>query len=219
MPRYFIVFSLVWEKLYPPHLRKQKHLEWGNVLVAPLQWIRNLLFDVYIDGNSYGRWDITTSYLIGERVYYSDRGLYEAITNNIGVTPQTATDWKLILENHIGVRERVKYNSQKLLFEFALNRWFDTIGLQIYITNNTIYTGTFIMDRGSFNSSVISRNSVNASSYLGNTPLYDNIAFTIFVPLAVFNALAATNIDRENIIRNFADKYVIAGMEYNVVTY
>jgi hypothetical protein len=55
--------------------------------------------------------------------------------------------------------------------------------------------------------------------FLGNSYTFSNYAFTIFVPVAVFNALDPDATNAENIIRAIADKYVIAGMEYDVQTY
>jgi hypothetical protein len=43
--------------------------------------------------------------------------------------------------------------------------------------------------------------------------------YTIFVPLAKFNSLAGNDVDRENIIRNFADIYNLAGLIYDVETF
>lgn len=217
---YHIIYSLVWEKILPPILRSTKHLEWGKVLTKPLQWLNDLNWDEYIGINLTVYFDIATNYNKGDKVYGDDRAIYEALSNTIGNPLSDDVIWLKVLDNHIGVRERVKYNSQKILFEFALNRWFNVLAAPlIYIQNNTIYTGTMVMDRSSTDSSVIARDSNYSQSYMGNNPAYNNIAFTIFVPLAVFNALAATNTERENIIRNFADKYVLAGIIYDVQTY
>lgn len=223
MPIYFIYFAYVWEKLYPPHLRLSLHLAWGFVLTKPLQWLRDLTFEIYTEGAPYLYWDFSTAYLTGDRVYYNDRGVYEALQNSTGTFPDVApTFWRKILDNHIGVRERMRYNSQKLLFEFALNRWFDidvSANPPIYITNNAISTSPFLMGQSGQTSSTMARNSINSLSYMGNTPSYNSDAFTIYVPILVFNTLASNNTDRENIIRNFADRYKIAGIQYNVVTY
>lgn len=43
--------------------------------------------------------------------------------------------------------------------------------------------------------------------------------FTIWVPVAVFNALASNDPDRTSIFRNFSDKFVIAGIVYTISTY
>ena len=48
------------------------------------------------------------------------------------------------------------------------------------------------------------------------TSVYD---YTIFVPDAVYTALGSTANDREYAIRNFADKYNLAGMQYDVQSY
>jgi len=221
MAIYDINFSTVWEKLTPPILRQLKTLAWGTVLLKPLQWLRDLFFIDYADGSSSAYYDAATAYVVGDRVYWSDRAVYEALSNTIAIDPTDASIWKKILDNHIGARERVRYNSQKILFEHALNRWFDvyTPDPLIYITNNTVSASPFLLGQTGQTSSNVSRSSVYSQYYLGNSPSYASNTFTIFVPVAVFNALAGNNTDRENIIRNFADRFVLSGMIYDVQTY
>lgn len=218
---YIIQFSLLWEKLMPPILRKSLHLAWGSVVVAPLQRLRDLIFNDYANGSHYDAYDNSTAYVIGDIVYYTDRAVYQCIENSTGNLPTDTNYWFKLLDNRIGVRERIKYNSQKVLFEYALNRWFDVPSAdpQIYIQNNTIYGTAFLLGQTGAYSSTMPRSSVHQLYYLGNSYDYRSDAFTIFVPVAVFNALASNNTDRENIIRNFADNYVLAGMIYSVVTY
>jgi hypothetical protein len=43
--------------------------------------------------------------------------------------------------------------------------------------------------------------------------------FTINVPSALFATLGNNLTNRENTIRSFADKYVLAGITYNIITY
>ena len=43
--------------------------------------------------------------------------------------------------------------------------------------------------------------------------------FTIFIPSAVYTALAADAATREKIVRAFADKYVPVGIFYEIQTY
>ena len=219
---YFIYFSLVWDKIYPPHLRKTKHLEWGKVLIKPLQWLRDLVFETYKEGFIGNEWNVSTAYSVGDRVYYIDRGVYEALSSTTGDLPTDTTFWKKILDCRIGVAERIKYNSQKILFEFALNRWFNvdtTIDPPIYISNNTFSTSFLLGGQTGTTSSTMVLNSSFANNYLGNSFAYSSYQFTIYVPIAVFTALASNNTDRENVIRSFANKYVLAGMNYNVLTY
>jgi hypothetical protein len=217
---YIIQFSLLWEKLFPPHLRKTLHLVWGAVLVAPLQSLRDLIFNDYANGSYASKYDNATAYVVGDKVYLN-RVLYKCIDATTGNAPTNTTYWEVLLDNRIGVRERIKYNSRKVLFEYALNRWFE-IGLsypQIYITNNNIYGTAFLLGATGEYSSSMANSSYYQQYYLGNTYDYNSYAFTIYVPIAVFNALASNNTDRENIIRGFANRYVISGMNYNVITY
>jgi len=218
---YVIDFSLLWEKLYPPILRQSLHLAWGTVVTKPLQRLRNLAFEDYANGSIATRYDNSTAYSVGDEVYYTNRSVYKCIEASTGNIPTDTTYWTKILDNRIGVRERIKYDSRKVLFEYALNRWFDVPSAdpQIYITNNTIYGTAFIMGRSGTLSSTMPRSSSHQLYYLGNSYTYRSDAFTIYVPILVFNALDTNNTNRENIIRNFADNYVLAGITYSVTTY
>lgn len=218
---YIIQFSLIWEKIYPPHLRKALHLAWGTVIVAPLQALRDLIFNDYANGSTASRYSGATAYVVGDKVYYTDRALYQCIEATTGNAPTDTTYWIKILDNHIGIRERIKYNSRKIVLEYGLNRWFDVPAAdpQIYITNNTIYGTAFILGQTGEYSSTMARSSTHQLYYLGNSYTYRSDAFTIYVPIAVFNALASNNTDRENIIRTFANNYVLSGMTYSCVTY
>lgn len=218
---YIIQFSLLWEKLMPPLLRKALHLAWGSVVVAPLQSLRDLIFNDYANGSHYDAYDNSTAYVVGDIVYYTDRGVYKCIEATTGNIPTNITYWFKMLDNRIGARERIRYNSQKILFEYALNRWFDVPSAdpQIYIQNNNIYGTAFLLGGSGETSSTMADNYVFQNYYLGNSYTYESDDFTIFVPLAVFNALDSNNTNRENIVRGFADNYVLAGMTYNVATY
>jgi hypothetical protein len=218
---YVIDFSLLWEKLYPPILRQSLHLAWGTVVTKPLQRLRNLAFEDYANGSIATIYDNSTAYSVGDEVYYTNRAVYKCIEASTGNLPTDTTYWTRILDNRIGVRERIKYDSRKVLFEYALNRWFDVPSAdpQIYITNNTIYGTAFLLGESGETSSTMAWNSNFQNFYLGNSYSYESDAFTIYVPLLVFNALDTNNTNRENIIRGFADNYVLSGITYNVLTY
>ena len=217
---YIIQFSLIWEKLYPPHLRKALHLAWGTVIIAPLQSLRDLIFNEYANGSFAPKYDNATAYVVGDKVYLN-RVLYQCIEATTGNAPTNTAYWKVLLDNRIGIRERIKYNSRKIVLEYGLNRWFEipSADPQIYITNNTIYGTAFILGQAGEYSSTMARSSTHQLYYLGNNYTYRSDAFTIYVPIAVFNALASNNTDRENIIRTFANNYVLSGMTYSCVTY
>jgi hypothetical protein len=216
-PIYNVSFSLVAEQLYPPVLRKTKHLQWMKVLSSPIQSLRDLIFDDYVDGSQYATYSSSVTYSINDRVVYINRGVYESLGTSIGATPSTATaSWSLILDNYIGILERVKYNSQKMTYEYGLNRWFQCSG--IYIENIPIsYSGFLLGNRGPLSNTLVN---VNNPSYMGNTfnvgASYDYI---IWVPIAVFNLLGATIQERSDMIRSFADNYNLAGLSYDVQSY
>lgn len=135
--------------------------------------------------------------------------------------------WIRVSPNFIGANERVSYNAQKLLFEYALNRWFGTtfkqpsIGVSdIYISqlddvNNDFYGAP---DQGTYFGYQFTDATpkYGMPTNVGGISPYD---FIINVPTAVYNALSASASQREGIVRAFADKINAAGMLYEIVTY
>lgn len=216
-----INFSSFWETLTPPVLRQPVQLSWGTSLMKPMQYIRDLVFDDYADGSSYPVYSNASAYTSNDRVIFIDRGVYESVSGSTGVLPTVSASWYKVNDNYIGVRERIKYNSQKKLFEYALNRWFQCSGIYI---DNTPYmpTGFLLGETGEF-SSTLSNDSAPSSnpSYLANfgTTGYTSSCYTIFVPNAVYTGLSSTLIESENIVRSFADEYNLAGMIYTVSGY
>ena len=217
MSIYTVTYCFFWETLYPPILRKAVHLAWGKVIMKPLQWLHNTIFISYANGATDLDYNNATAYALGDRVVYTDRGQYEAKQATTGNLPTDSDYWHKVNDNYIGARERAKYNSRKIVFEFALNKWFQTTG--IYITNTSIGAQSFLMGGSGDTSSAMYNNSTNQQQFLTNSFTSNLSAFTIFVPLAKFNSLATNDTDRENIIRNVADVYVLAGMTYTVTTY
>lgn len=214
------------EQLMPPKLRKDKHLSWLKVILKPLSNLFNIDFKDYTLGVSYDLWDSGDTYSFGNRVIWTDKRVYESLADsNFNNLPSDTTKWLLCQNIFIGVDERVKYNSQKLLFEFALNRFFMVDPLpadQIFIDNNFVDVGSvFLMGTTGQSSSLMPLNSVNQIHYMGLVPAYQTVTndYTINVPIAVFNSLGSNDANRETAIRNFADLYNLAGMQYNVVSY
>jgi hypothetical protein len=225
MSFYNLNTDYVGEQLTPPKLRTSKFLAWLKVLLKPLNRFMNIDFDFYMTGATCGDYDNTITYSFGDNVIGSDKCVYECIVaSSLGVNVTNTTNWIKLNSNFIGANERVKYNAQIMLFEYALNKYFRVAALpadQIYITNNTYYTDHFVMGNTGTYSSTMPTNSVNQIHYLGNTYTYSSSLFdyTIYVPVAIFNGLGTNTANRENAIRNFANQYNLAGMVYNVVTY
>lgn len=226
MSLYELDTDYIGEQLLPPKLRKVKALAWLKVLLKPLSNLFNIDFKDYTLGAIYDPYDVLTNYPFGERVIWTDKRVYESLTSsNLGNLPSDSAKWLLCQNIFIGVDERVKYNSQKILFEFALNKFFMVDPFpadQIYITNNFVNASTnFVMGLMSSSSSVMPLNSVNQIDYMGLSPVYvtDIYDYTINVPTAVFTGLGDNTSNREQAIRNFADLYNLSGMQYNVITY
>jgi hypothetical protein len=178
------------------------------------------LFTYYADGFLGLRWDSSTAYVPGDIVRHN-RIVYECIKSHTNIPPDNPTCWVKIQDNYIGVRERIKYNSQKVIFEFLLNKHFEipSASPQIYITNIDSGAAQFMMGRASATSSTLARDSEYQQYFLGRVYTTQKYNFAIYVPIAVFTALNPVPIYAENIVRQIADKYVIAGKFYTVIPY
>lgn len=226
MPIYDFNTDVIGELLIPPVLRKPKQLDWLSTILSPIQKLRDKVFNDYKQGSSYPDYSNVEFYYLGSKVIWTDGCVYEAIKDEeiTAVAPNNTTYWIKQQEIFIGTDERVKYSAQKKLFEYALNRYFriaDAPADQIYITNNFYVNASFIMANSSELSSNMPNNSNYQSQYLSEDYTYSSgdYDYTIYFPVTPYTNLASTATDREMIVRNFADKYNLAGMTYNILTY
>lgn len=209
--------QIIGEQLTPPVLRTTKQLAWINTLTAAIQNLWFLIFEDYRVGSVYPDYGFFTQYYVGDRVLFADKSIYECISNSLNISCLDTTKWVKVNDIFIGSDERIKYSAQKLLFEYALNKFFITSG--IYITNNFIDVGdVFVMDTDSTESSVMPLDSFYQEDYMDLTATYASgiYDYTIFVPIADYTTLGSS---ANAIIRTFADKYNLAGMQYNIMTY
>lgn len=209
--------QIVGEQLTPPVLRTTKQIAWINTLTAAIQNLWSLIFEDYRVGSVYPDYGFFTQYYVGDRVLFADKSIYECISNSLNISCLDTTKWVKVNDIFIGSDERVKYSAQKLLFEYALNKFFISSG--IYITNNFIDVGdVFVMDTDSTESSVMPLDSFYQEDYMDLTATYASgvYDYTIFVPIADYTTLGSS---ANAIIRTFADKYNLAGMQYNIQTY
>jgi hypothetical protein len=222
MSVYDINYNQLAEEQTPIDERQPIVLAWLRSLVKPLQYLRDLFFNSYADGSAAPDYNALTAYAKGDQVRHVDNAIYEALVPTTGNLPSDPLFWFKVQDVFIGIRERLKYNSRKIVLEAILNKWFRVAALpadQIYIENNDMYGTAFLLGETGPTSSSMPTLSANQQFFLGNTYTYDINAFTIYVPVAVFTGLDPDPTNAENIIRAIADKYVIAGMIYNVVTY
>ena len=227
MSIYVLDTDYIGEQLTPPKLRNIKMLSWLKVLLKPLSNLFNINFLKYKLGETSSDFNISSNYYFGERVIWTDKRIYEQthlpITTITGIYPDNSDYWTPILDNFIGSDERIKYNAQKMLFEYALNRFFriPITDPQIYIVNQTTFITPFVMGNSGTYSSSMPINSINQINYLGNAYTYTSFSYDyeIYVPIAVYNTLGTDATNKENAIRNFADLYNLAGMSFSVLTY
>lgn len=193
------------------------------VLKSSVQFLRDVTIGDYRTGSTAPAYTSGT-YAKGQKVIYNKA---EYISNKDANTdlPSVTTSWDLLNANFIGVNERQLYNGQKIILEYALNKWFSTTFRQpggglsdIYLTNNPKGIPVFIIGGVENNSSDIFTGH-STEYFIDNYSFVSVVNLNINVPVAVYNALDSNSANRSNIIRSFADKYVYAGITYQIVTY
>ena len=209
--------------MLPPDKRFTRNVAWVGILLSPLQYLRDLWFGSYRTGSDAPQWVNSAPYAKYDQVKYN-KIVYESLIDDNTDVPTTVASWRVVQTNFIGMFERIYYNGQKLVLEYAMNKWFGTVFRQppntsdIYITNNSIPVGVFRSGGVESISSVVY--SSTSSEFIVNTYSFAvAFNFTIYCPVAVFNALASTDEQREKIFRAFVDKYVAAGVTYSITTY
>lgn len=210
--------------------RTERAVQWLTSLLAPLQWLHDNFFNEYANGSASALYAGATTYAIGDRVVDNlNNGVYESQSVQTGVQPSTATEaqWQKVSDDWRGVRERVKYTSQKITLEYALNKWFRTTWVQpddvsaptrpdIYIDNNLITNLAFVAYANDTDSSDAFAADIFQQNFIVDSYAFSGNWFTIYVPVAIHTALGTQADDK---IRAIADRYVIAGITYSIDTY
>lgn len=219
---YDINFNTLAVQVIPPDKRYSRMVAWVRMLLSPLQYLRDLWFGSYRSGSTAGAWAAGT-YAKYAQVKYN-KAVYESLVNNNTSVPTTVANWKVVQNNFIGLSERILYSGQKLVLEYALNKWFGTTFRQppsqsdIYITNNPIGVAFFRSANVEDISSSVS-NSGSSEYVINNYSFNVQFNFTIHVPVAVYNALDTTGLNNEKIFKSFAGQYIPAGLTYQIITY
>ena len=70
-------------------------------------------------------------------------------------------------------------------------------------------------------SSNMANTGANSTAFMWTTPIYNSGLgnFTVNVPVALFTTLGNSATNREKAIRQFVDKYKLAGTTYSVTTF
>lgn len=228
--------------LLPPSKRKPTTLALFSSSDWYLQYLHDIFFNKYANGDSSIDYNNATAYVVGDKVRYVDNKIYERIGvgSTTGTIPTDANFWMPILNNFIGVVERAKYQSFRLVFEYALNKWFKTQFNQftgwdgsgnptplsdIYIQNTLVDTNSFIVGVDeSQSSSVWASDLEQLVSVINLDYLYNPFMFVINIPTAVYDALLPAEppgitTPKDNVVRAFADNYVLGGVTYTINPY
>jgi hypothetical protein len=209
-------------ELLPPDKRYSRTVAWFKAIVNQLQYLHT---DVLVDFRTGSDYPIYApgSYNKFDRVIYG-QSVYESLYDTNTAVPTDTSKWRLYQLHFLGVEDRLKYNGQVLVLDYAINDRFNTnfrqppLQSDIYFTINTPAVDVFIVGGDESNSSTILE--MISSEYVINS--YSFTAFTNFViniPVAVYNALSTDPAARDKIVRGFVDEILHAGLKYSIQTY
>lgn len=182
----------------------------------------NLNFLELIEGTSASQY-ATGTYNQFDRVIYQ-REVYESLKNSNTDLPTVATSWVKVVDNFLGTNETQKYTTSTIHVEYALNRYFENMANTPYnLTTGAIYLQTIQLAMPTFLVGFTDTiSSTVGYSYSENFITFDEnilVSYTVLqinVPTATATALGT---NYEQIIRNFADKYITEGITYKIELY
>lgn len=223
MSIYDVDYTEIGPQLMPPDKRGNLLTRLLAAFLVPIQWLRDLWFGSYRVAPTAQAWLNTTTYAKYDQVVYNIYVYMSLVDNNTAV-PTDPNSWLVIQTNFIGMSERILYDCQLLVLTYALNKRFKTVFRQ---PNNVsdIYIGTFMKPISVF---VVGGVEANSSKVYSNTSseyvinAYSFTAYvnmTIYVPVAVYDALDTIDANRQIIIRSFANLYMAAGIIYTITPY
>src|ERR1700742_3388077 len=103
---YDIDYGEMGVQLLPPDKRQPAMKAWVNVLLKPIQWLRDLWLGDYRTGSSGTLWLNSTTYAKGERVVFKGSAYESLADGNLNNLPTDITKWFIVQQNFIGVEER-----------------------------------------------------------------------------------------------------------------
>jgi hypothetical protein len=170
-----------------PNKRYEHNVEWLRANIKTLQRLQHKYLTDYRIGSSYPEYISGATYNTGDVVKIK-QVLYESTIDNNTVAPPNTT-WVMYLPSFIGVDERVRFNGQKLVLEYALNEYFFSTFRQppltsdIYITNNAYVLAGFLVSSDDTGSTVASVDIYGQSiwSNLNTYAQYDLVQYNGFL--------------------------------------
>jgi hypothetical protein len=228
MSIYDVDYEQTSREIFPTHKRKTKLLALANSITKPLVEL-NLFWKFFRDGGSFTAYDALTTYTFGQYVSYQRR-VY--IRNEVidgyaaGVYPLNKKYWTNILKSSISANERAKFGPSKIVYEYALNKIFETTFRQppllsdIYITNLNVTDNAFYVGQLDTATAFVSQTDQSALFFVTqNDPVPNEADYAIHIPVSVWTALAATNVERDAIVSSVANKYRLVGYNFQIITY
>lgn len=216
---YDIDYSQQVVELLPPSKRYINLVTFLQDCAKQLQYVRDATLTDYKTGSTVADY-VSGTYQRGDKVKYK-KGIYVSLVDGNTDLP-TASTWYFQQQFFIGLDERLAYNGTNLVLTYALNKWFGTTFRQPGSGTSDIYISTNRIDADTFRVGYIEAE----CSYVGygnsSEPVTYSDVFgiqynaTIFVPLAVYNALQPA---ADALIRSFTDMYIYVGLVYNIMTY
>lgn len=220
--------------------RKPKWIIFMQSFCFASKWLYNNVLTGYMGGTIADSYSQIILYTLGQQVIYN-YGVWESlVSGNTGNTPDASPlQWMKVNDSFIGATERAHYTCNRIVFEWALNRYFQQqltsngfIGFRqpddpisptrsdIYINNVAPVYPTFIVAPDEADSDNISP--VGSSGWV--TPDEEFTAatsylFSINIPAAVYGAIGADGPTADSIIGQFVNSYAAAGTRFEIVTY
>lgn len=221
---YNVNYNTTIENLLVPDKRTKKTTKFNTALVQEVANNHVILFDTYKNYNSLSNWTAGT-FAKNALVKYG-KSIFQSIESGNTTEPTYSDKWRLVSDNFLGSDFRLSITGAKLNLEFALNTWFGSVFRQpavgisdIFIaTNNVSPVSVFRVGFTEFESTNVYTDT-SAQFVVNDYDFATQYNLFINVPLALFNSLGATDSIRTSIIRNFANKYINAGLIYQIITY
>lgn len=202
--------------LLPPDKRDANTTAVQRALLWAVQWCRDLVLGSYKKGSTAPQYAGGT-YNKYDQVIYNKAVYYSLIPNNTAL-PTDPASWLLIQPNFIGADERVRYNGQKIVLEYALNHRFggtfrppgSSSLSDIYINNVAAIPGGFRIGQttGSSIGQTTSSDAIGKSGVFFQ-PFNFNINFlsTLYV------------LTNEQTVRDFVDPVIPISINYTITPY
>lgn len=204
-------------ELLPPDKRDINHVTLANSLLNCVQWCRDALFGSYKKGATAPAY-AAGLYHMYDQVVYNKAVYYSLIGANTDLP--TTNSWIKTQDNFLGVDQRVKFNGQRIVLEYALNLHFEGVyrptgssaKSDIYLVNSPYVIAGFRVGATD-----------KWSSSVGRTFSSDTIGLSYpFVQISNFEIKIKSSVyllTNEQAIRNFVNKYIPVSLNYIVTPY